>query len=349
MKRFIPVLILCNACATVAPTGPVIELDPLVLTTKNGKVRAIEARSLFQEASKDYEEGRNEAAIRKFREVADYFSDSKYAPHALFNLGLAAMRTERWQEANDAFADAEKGLKGKDIWDARFQQMLCLEELKAWKPLLALSRRFLKKAKLTVTQRVETRVREGMALYHLGQLARAERKLEAGLSDYRENNAIPSLQRNQYVSQAQYLIGEMYRGLFDHIRFQLPVEKMKRDLTDKSAFFLKAQRSYLRCVRFSHPNWSVAAGFQLGKLYEDFYDDMMEAEIPPDLDDDDKTVYFNELKAHIKPLVVRSIEIYERNIAMSDRLGQTGEWKKKTTKRLDRMRDILRREFGDKR
>ncbi|MFT5435049.1 MAG: hypothetical protein ACI9OJ_005766, partial [Myxococcota bacterium] len=134
-------------------------------------------------------------------------------------------------------------------------------------------------------------------------------------------------------------------GLFASIRFRLPVETMKRDLTDKSSFFLKGQSAYLRCVRLQNQHWSVAAGYRLGKLYEDFYSDMMEAEVPSELDDEDKKVYYDELKKHVRPLVVRAIEIYERNLGMSDRLGTGGDWAKKTQASLDRMRNILRHEF----
>ena len=122
---------------------------------------------------------------------------------------------------------------------------------------------------------------------------------------------------------------------------------MKRDLTDKSHFFLKSQSAFLRCIRLRQSYWAVAAGFQLGKLYEDFYDHMMASEIPKDMSADDQGIYFDELKRYIRPLVVRAIDVYERNIGMSDRLGEHGEWAKKTQERLDRMRAILRTQFKD--
>jgi tetratricopeptide (TPR) repeat protein len=342
--------LLLAGCATTRPepepAGPTVELDPMVLKARNGKVQALQARPLFKAATEAYSRGRYEEALEKFKTIVEEFPDTKYAPHALFNAGLAAMRLQRWEEGLGYQRRARKALAGgRDEWDALLQVSLCLEKLKRWPELRKTALEILKKGKLGITGRVEARARLGMARFHTGRLALAERAFDRVLADYRKNNGVPSLRNNAYVSQAQYFIGEIYRGLFDSIRFRLPVERMKRDLTDKSAFFLKGQSAYLRCVRFQHEYWAVAAGYRLGKLYEDFYDDMMAAEVPPELDDEDKKVYYAELRNHIKPLVIRAIEVYERNLGMSDRLGQDGDWAKKTRASLDRMRDILRREF----
>ena len=122
---------------------------------------------------------------------------------------------------------------------------------------------------------------------------------------------------------------------------------MKRDLIDKSHFFLKAQSAFLRTIRQGYGYWAVAGGFQLGSLYEDFYDHMMAAEVPEDMTDSDRKIYFDELRGYIKPLVIRAIDVYERNMGMSDRLREKGEWSQKTKDRLERMRTILRTEFSD--
>jgi hypothetical protein len=73
---------------------------------------------------------------------------------------------------------------------------------------------------------------------------------------------------------------------------------------------------------------------------------MMAAEIPGDLNKEEKELYYEELKKHIRPMVVRAIEIYERNLSMSDRVGDGVKWAKKTQKSLDRMQQIFKVEFN---
>ena len=347
LQRALLVASLClTGCATTnVNDNPVdVELEPLVLSANGQKVESFQARPLFKQATQEYSVGHYEKALKLFRKVIKHFPETKYANHAYFNAGLAAMRLERWEEALDLQRRARRALAGgRDEWDALLQVSRCLEELARWGNLVEVADELLKKGKLNPTDRVEAWARLGIARYETGRLALAERAFKKVLHLYKE---VPRLEKNPYVSRSQYLVGEIYRGLFASIRFRLPVETMKRDLADKSSFFLKGQSAYLRCVRLQHKDWAVAAGYRLGRLYEDFYDDMMAAEVPPELDEEDRKVYFDELKRLIRPLVVRAVEIYERNLGMSDRLGVGGEWAKKTQASLDKMRDILRREFA---
>ena len=62
---------------------------------------------------------------------------------------------------------------------------------------------------------------------------------------------------------------------------------MERDIEAKSNLFLKCQAAFLRTVRFQHPEYSVIAGFRLGQIFETFYDHLLSAEVPPDLDEEE--------------------------------------------------------------
>ncbi len=350
MKRLISLLAVALGCAT-APIDdgrpPDVELDPLVLRVNHGKVEALDAKSAFQAASDAYARAEHEDAARRFDEVARLFPDTRYAPHARYNAGLALLQLTRWKEALVHLIEAEKLLASDaDRLDASCQIGLCFERLESWEDLRGAAQRVLDRKKLPVRERVEARARLGIALYQLGDWARAERALEEAVEDHRRNPGVPSLKGNVLVAQAQFLIGEIYRELFRSIRFRLPVESMRRDLNDKSAFFLEAQNAYLGCIRLSAARWSVAAGYRLGELYEGMFDDMMAAEVPADLDEEDRRIYFGELKGYVRPLVERAVDIYERSLSMADRIGGAAEWSEKSRKGLDRMRDILRNEFG---
>ena len=330
--------------------GAAVELDPLVLTQDaNGKVVVTDARQLFRTASQKFTRAKYEEALGLFRQVIEVHPESKYASHASYNAGLCLVNLKRWEEALDVFRDAQRRLSGsRDAWDAVYEIAHCLEALGRWSELADVSETLFRNGlrALSVRRRIEARVRWGKAEFERNRWARAERHLKHALADYRKNSGMPSLKDTNYVSMAQYLIGEVYRALFASVRFRLPVETMKRDLMDKSAFFLKSHRAYLSCVRLNHKRWAVAAGYRLGQLYEEFYLGMMSAEVPPALDESERAIYFEELKGHVKHLVVQAVDVYERNLSMSDRLGTAdGEWTEKTRRSLERMREVLRKEF----
>ncbi len=345
-------MVVIVGCKTTSPSnpGPAIQLEPLILkSTPDGRVEVTNARELFKAASQYFTRARYKQALELFQEIVEAYPGSKYAAHSSYNAGLCLVNLKLWTKALAMFRDARRRMgTSADAWDALFEIGHCLEELHRWDELSKVSRELFQRGKraLSVRRRIEARVRWGRAEYEQGRWARAERQFKAALADYRKHVGMPSLKDTRYISMAQYLVGEVYRALFSSVRFRLPVDTMKRDLMDKSAFFLKSHSAYLACVRFNHKRWAVAAGYRLGQLYETFYDDMMSAEVPSELDDSERRIYFEELKGHVKHLVVQAIDVYERNLSMSDRLGAAdGQWTEKTRKSLERMRQILREEF----
>src|SRR5690606_33885338 len=126
-----------------------------------------------------------------------------------------------------------------------------------------------------------------------------ERDYRKALDLYQDHLEVRGLDKSPYVSQAQFRIGEIYRELFASIRFRLPLERMARDLEDKSNFFLMAQSAFLRALRLQHPDWAVVAGYRLGALYETMHDDMMAAEVPNDLSPEEIEIYEEELRSKV--------------------------------------------------
>jgi TPR repeat protein len=136
-------------------------------------------------------------------------------------------------------------------------------------------------------------------------------------------------------------MGEIYRGLFEAISFRLPMERMAQDLEDKSNLFLKAQSAYMRALRQRHPDWAPRAGYRLGALYERMYDDMVAADVPPELTPEQVEVYRATLRARVRPLIEQAIDIYDRNLMMARSLGADQAWLERSRAGLARLRRVL--------
>ena len=98
------------------------------------------------------------------------------------------------------------------------------------------------------------------------------------------------------------------------------------------------------CIRdrLQHPDWAVVAGFRLGALYETMYDDMLAAEVPSELTPEEVAIYEEELRSKVRPLLVRAIDIYERNLRLGQRFGKRDDWMQKTEASLTRLQELLR-------
>ncbi len=335
------------ACATER----VIEMDPMhfaVVETERGRhVEALDPEALFQEGNRAFEAQDFLLAADKYRLIVERFGTSRWADVATFNAGLALEKAGRPAEAVPYFERMVAAVAGsKDAQDALFRLAACHERLEDWATMRAVGDRILGPhfASIAVGDRIAGLAVRGRAAEGLGQLALAERDYRKALDLYQDHLEVRGLDKSPYVSQAQFRIGEIYRELFASIRFRLPLERMARDLEDKSNFFLMAQSAFLRALRLQHPDWAVVAGYRLGALYETMHDDMMAAEVPNDLSPEEIEIYEEELRSKVRPLLVRAVDIYERNLRLGQRFGKRDDWMQKTEASLARLQDLLRAE-----
>lgn len=347
--------VLGTACATSGTheKKEIVRIAPMKMVVVNNadgtqSVESLDPSDLFREAGQAFEEADHKAAARKYILIIERFPKSKYAGVARFNAGLALEKQRKFDEAYPYFEALAAQTKGsKDAQDSLFHMSTCRDARNDHKAVVAIMNRILAPEfeDISPIHRLEALARRGKARHELRQLALAERDFKAALKVFKRHIANNTLRRSYFVSLAQFRIGEIYRELFGTIRFRLPLERMARDLEDKSNFFLKTQAAYLRTLRFSHPDLAVAAGFRLGAIYEKFYDDMMGAEVPAELTREEVDIYYEALKKKIRPLITKAIDIYERNIRMAQRLGRSkADWVRKSRASLARLKEVLRHE-----
>lgn len=352
-----PYFLTIMGCLSVLPQCSTykssIELEPMVLrATQNPdgttRVDTLDPEILFSDGTQAYQKKQYQIAAEQFVLYIDTFPTETKTPMAQFNAGLAFEALGQWQIALRYYdAYLSNALREKDKIDALFRRGVCLQNLGQWADAAGVYASLLE-LRLTVLDRAETLAQYGLSLHHLGRLADAERAYLESLKVRDDNVELNLFDGNYYLAMAQHQVGEIYRSLFEAIRFRLPVERMRRDLEDKSHLFLKAQAAYLRAIRMKNTEWALAAGFKIGVLYEGFYNDMMDSEYPNELDAESLEIYYDELRSKVRPLIERAVEVYEKNLIMSEKIGaQDTEWGKRTRESLNRVRSLIRKTAED--
>jgi tetratricopeptide (TPR) repeat protein len=333
--------------------GPeVVQLPPMQFGVVRGeggaRVEALDPEALYGEATRAFDALQYVLAAEKYGVIADRFPKTRYGAVAAFNAGLSLEKAGRFADATARFEQAvAEARQPSDADDALLRLAACHEALEAWAALRDVGVRLLapdRLARLSPANRVAAHGIRGRGHEGTGALALAERDYREVLAIHQRHVGDAGLEASGFVSLAQQRSAEIYQALFGSIHFRLPLERMERDLEDKSNFFLMAQNGYLKTLRLRHPDWATVAGFRLGQLYEQMYDDLMSAEVPKDLSREEVEVYYEELRAEVRPLLERAIEIYERNLRLGQRFGRDDAWVRKTEGSLARLKDILRAE-----
>jgi hypothetical protein len=121
---------------------------------------------------------------------------------------------------------------------------------------------------------------------------------------------------------ARFYRAAIHHRHFRDIAIRLPEKVMAEDFARKFALLEQAQDGYNYTIKAKHMFWVSAAGYQLGTLFEEFYDAVMYAPVPDWLDDNPAPdVYYEELKNQLRPVVNKAIWVFEKNLETARKLG----------------------------
>ncbi len=331
-----------SACATArraAPTGtagaldaaPAADLPPsLSFPPEEVKVGKLDLElegkndeELFAIGTSAYGASDWARAAAAFARLADLFPASRHEAAALFDAGLAYERMDEWRLALERFRTLERKYEGPDAVEASFRVAECLYHLRelgeAREKLDALARR----AELSPADRVRALAQRGIVELEDGRTEDAEKSLRLAVSTW---NAAAEDERldDRYASQAQFYLGEVYREWFR----ALPLDpssgddaKLEKDLEQKAEMLLSAQGHYLRAIRMGNDRWAVASGYRIGELYDELRGQLLDAPLPPGMDEEHATVYRAELRRRVRVLATKAITAYESTLQRAARSG----------------------------
>ncbi len=345
LRSTLVLAVLASACATAQRTGPapatpgVAGVDPQQAGTAAPKIEfppdevkvsridlELEGKNdaeLFAIGTAAFGSGEYARAAAAFSRLADLFPSSRHEPAALFNAGLAFERIDEWRLALERFRILEQKYEGPDAIEASFRIAECQYHLHELGDARATLDRLAAREGLSAGDRVRAFAQRGIVELEDGKAEEAEKSLRLAVSTYRAASDEERLDEH-YAAQAQYYLGEVYREWFR----ALPLDPSKgddavlqRDLEQKAEMLLSAQGHYLRAIRMGNDRWAVASGFRIGELYDELRSQLLDAPLPPELDEEHASAYRSELRRRVRVLAAKAITAYEQTLSRAARSG----------------------------
>lgn len=337
-----------NTLPDVDPPSEAVDLDPTLIRADvddQGEVtgsESIDSGEVFKEAQRAFRKRQYEVALEKYAVIIQYFEDSDFYLAALYNSGLAYDYLKRHEEAAKMYRGVVERFKGRqEATDAYFRLAGSLSHLGRHREVMSVLDELEGRTGLSLADKVELHARRGDALLGLEKLADAESSYRKALMTHRRADPEIALPSDAFfVVAAQYGVARVYHELFLAIKFRLPLERMEKDLDDKIEIFQQAQALYVRTIRQGHPHWTTASRYQIARMYENFYSDLLASEIP-ELTDEEAELYFEELRKKLRPLMDQALQYYERTITLSERQGIDNEYTERTEEALERLKRYL--------
>jgi outer membrane protein assembly factor BamD (BamD/ComL family) len=278
---------------------------------------------LFAVGTAAYAAGEHRRAAIAFSRLADLFPASRHEAAALFDAGLAWERAGEWRLALERFRTLERRYEGADAVEATFRIAECQYHLRELADARTTLDGLTGRTDLSAADRVRALAQRGIVELEDGRAEDAERTLRLAVSTHQAASEQERVD-DGYAAQAQYYLGEVYRGWFR----ALPLDPSKgdeaalqRDLERKAELLLSAQGHYLRAIRMGDDTWAVASGFRIGELYDELRTQLLDAPPPPGLDEEHRAAYRAEVRGRVRVLAAKAIGAYEQTLSRAARSG----------------------------
>jgi tetratricopeptide (TPR) repeat protein len=320
-----------------------VHMDPVVFVAgKGGEVDIHDPAALFEAGSRAYQQNQYEDALGYFDRVISEHPSTQHARSSLYNAGLCLEQLDRRLDAVARFKKlAEDYPESTEALDALYRLGSNLVALKDWAASDELHQRILKMKNLTLSDQVEAYARLGEARFERGRYEEAERTLRQLRELYRQHEQEERLDTDYFLAMGVFYLAEIPHAQYKLLPVRLPQKQLESDLEAKARLLLLAQQRYVDTIRVKHPEWATAAGFRIGSLYREFYDDLVGAPIPPQLQGEAREVYQDQVKKKVRALLFKAVAFHEKNVLMAERTGEKNDWVKRSNAQLEDLRKLL--------
>ncbi len=357
---FLATALTATACAGRAPTRttptppetrPLEELRIEAAVTEEGVAfEAYSAEDLFQEGVRRSRSGECLEALPLYDRVVRQFTSSRFAPPSHYNAALCLKEQGQPEQAAARFEQLLREYPTTiDMEHARFQLLELYVDLGSFVDGHQVAERLLAAPDVTPDERVEAMARQSQLLLAAGEAEQAARKAREILSYARLRPSDDRVIETYFLAAANYVLAETIRLRSEAIAIPLgSIGSQRAVLEERAQLLLNAQREYFDTIRHTHPHWAAASGYRIGAMYDDFWNAIMSAPVPPadppvpeSERDFYESEYRNSLASLAKPLIRHSIRYWELTLVMVERTGVETEWTRRIREDLERARTRL--------
>jgi tetratricopeptide (TPR) repeat protein len=333
--RWLLLLALAAACATAPrppaatspPGAPSIRLpaEEVTVSKLDLELAGMDDEELFVVGTDAYEAKDWARAAAAFARIVDRFPGSRREATALFDAGLAYQQLGEWRLALERFQALARGWEGPDALEASFKVAECHYHLQDLPAAHAALEAIAASPSLALPDRVRVLTQLGVVELEDGRPDEAEGTLRKALAAW---SSVAEAERRAldpyYAAQAEYHLGEAARGRFLALAVDpsaLDDRQLAEKLEAKATLLLEAQGHYLRSIRLGDARWAVASGYRVGELYDALRTQLLEAPLPPGLDEEHAQAYRDELRRRLRVLAGKAVGAYQAAVEFATRQG----------------------------
>jgi TolA-binding protein len=303
--------------------------------------------SLFKLADNSFKAFEYNKAVANYKILADEprFKDSPHRKPATQNTALILDNQQKYKEAAVYWKKfSEMTDKQEEAIEALWNAAKGYEKGKQWASVVTEMRSFTKRfagAPEAAEFQVEAEWSIAQAYKKMGKNNDYEKALADVITKYNmvKNNLKPGAMSIDHAAEAKFILVE--KGLPGVEKYKLNTNNEKKVTENLKA--LKDMRDnliaqYVQVVNMASPEWSVAAQFRIGYLYETHSKIILDAPIPASvtkLGAEAEEMYRDKIMSIVTPLEDEAKVEYAKAMQLSKAAGVFTKWTELTLERLN--------------
>ena len=304
---------------------------------------AYDARSLLDQGNDAIAEERHDDAIAAYEKLLDAFPDSRLAPAAIYNFGLALEGKGDYDGAIARYRVlATRTDAGRDSIDAHVRIAAVQAELERFAQSEETLVAVLARRDLTHGDRIEAMARLGYAYLEQDDLDGAERMLEDAIAYFRKLTT--TLDTNYYVAMSFYYRAQVSHRRFRAMPLRLPEEQLKKDYIAKRERLEQTYDRYREALQIQNAYWATASGYQMSQIYKEFWDDTVLAPLPARLSSEARELHAVEIHRLARQFLEQAMNGHRTNVELAAAYKTTTVWSEASRVRAAEVAEVLARE-----
>lgn len=290
--------------------------------------------ALFDAGAIALEHNNTAAALKAYQSLIQLYPHSEYASHASVGIaqiyeqqGKTAEAAQQYQQVAQLTAD--RRVAGDALWAAANLN----EKRKDWRRTAQLYQEYADHYGGDFERAMEARFKVIVALQAMEQHAQAKQKVQEFLDTYGQRE-LGNTKAAYYLAKCRLIEAEYLKQQYAQVKLQAPLED---NLAKKKELLKKVLDLYIQASEAKVAEVTTEATYQIGLVFEDFRNALLESERPLDLTAQQLEQYDFLLEEQAYPFEEQAILAYQTNVRRAQESGIYDVWVKKSYEELARL------------
>ena len=281
-------------------------------------------------------------AVTSHLALVETYSESEHRPESLYNAAVLQEETQNYRQAAANFERyAEIFASREDAAVTFYRSAKNFEKLKDTKSALRVYDMFVRK--YGTDPKNSALVVESLSrsadIYEVAENARSARGMwERVINEFNARGMQVGTAEAIHPAKAKFKIVEQEFAKYEVLKLSGSLANQGKTIKDMQTRIQNLQRMYAEVIDYKAFEWTLAAFFRLGHIYQIFAQSLYEAPVPPGFGDEEQDAYRTQLEDIAVPIEDEAVKRYQTAYEKAREFKVTNEWTKRILTALNKFK-----------